>query len=185
MDNQKTGRLIARRRKEKGLTQKELGRRLHVSDRAVSKWERGLNLPDAALFEPLCRELDITVTELLRGEREEPTHAQLEQTVCDAVALAGEKERRAFSGGRALGSPILWLDSPTLRSRFCRWWSFIIRTTGKTPIIHPGPMWSFVPEEAGEPTFLLVTELCGRRMAPWRQLPRWAAGSGRRCMSCV
>lgn len=104
MDNQKTGRLIARRRKEKGLTQKELGRRLHVSDRAVSKWERGLNLPDAALFEPLCRELDITVTELLRGEREEPTHAQLEQTVCDAVALAGEKERRAKRNMRsALG----------------------------------------------------------------------------------
>ena len=95
MDSRKVGALIAERRKEKGLTQKELGRRLHVSDRAVSKWERGLNLPDAALFEPLCRELDITVTELLRGEREEPTTAQLEQTVCDAVALAGEKERRA------------------------------------------------------------------------------------------
>lgn len=67
MDSRKVGALIAGRRKEKGLTQKELGRRLHVSDRAVSKWERGLNLPDAALFEPLCRELDITVTELLRG----------------------------------------------------------------------------------------------------------------------
>lgn len=95
MDHQKTGAMIAQCRREKGLTQKELGRRLHVSDRAVSKWERGLNLPDAALFEPLCRELDLTVTELLRGEREVPTPGQLEQTVEDAVALARENERRA------------------------------------------------------------------------------------------
>lgn len=43
MDYQKTGTLIARRRREKGLTQKELGQRLHVSDRAVSKWERGVS----------------------------------------------------------------------------------------------------------------------------------------------
>ena len=43
MDQKKTGALIAAMRKEKGLTQKELGQRLHVSDRAVSKWERGIS----------------------------------------------------------------------------------------------------------------------------------------------
>ena len=96
MDNRKIGGLIAVRRKEMGLTQKELGQLLHVSDRAVSKWERGLNLPDAALFQPLCRELDITVAELLRGEREPPTISQLEQVVSDTVTLAQKKER----GGR-------------------------------------------------------------------------------------
>ena len=96
MDNKKIGGLIAAQRKEMKLTQKELGQRLHVSDRAVSKWERGLNLPDAALFQPLCRELDITVTELLRGEREPPTVSQLEQMVSDTVTLAQKKER----GGR-------------------------------------------------------------------------------------
>ena len=96
MDNKKIGGLIAAQRKEMELTQKELGQRLHVSDRAVSKWERGLNLPDAALFQPLCRELDITVTELLRGEREPPTVSQLEQMVSDTVTLAQKKER----GGR-------------------------------------------------------------------------------------
>lgn len=93
MDNQRIGALIAATRKERGLTQKELGQRLHVSDRAVSKWERGLNLPDAALFEPLCRELGITITELLRGEREEPTIPALEQVVSDTVALAEKKEK--------------------------------------------------------------------------------------------
>lgn len=93
MDVQKTGQLIARTRKEQGLTQRELAERLHVSDRAVSKWERGLNLPEAALFEPLCQALHITVAELLHGERAEVTVPALEQAVGEAVALAGEQER--------------------------------------------------------------------------------------------
>lgn len=93
MDHQKIGSFIAQVRKERGLTQKELGAQLHVSDRAVSKWERGLNLPDASLFEPLCEELGITVTELLRGEREEATIPELEKMVSDTVILAGKKEK--------------------------------------------------------------------------------------------
>lgn len=93
MDVQKTGRLIAQARKERGLTQRELAKRLHISDRAVSKWERGLNLPEAALFEPLCQTLEITVTELLRGERVEASVPVLEQAVDEAVALAGAQER--------------------------------------------------------------------------------------------
>ena len=96
MDSGKTGALIAEARKAMGLTQRQLAETLHISDRTVSKWERGLNLPDAALFQPLCRELDITVTELLRGEREPPTVSQLEQMVSDTVTLAQKKER----GGR-------------------------------------------------------------------------------------
>lgn len=95
MDTVKIGGFIAAMRKEKKMTQKELGQRLHVSDRAVSKWERGLNLPDANLFEPLCRELEITVTELLRGERADVTVPDLEQVVEETVNLVGRKERKA------------------------------------------------------------------------------------------
>ena len=87
MDVQKTGRLIAQARKERGLTQRELAKRLHISDRAVSKWERGLNLPEAALFEPLCQALGITVTELLRGERAEARVPVLDQAVDEALEL--------------------------------------------------------------------------------------------------
>ncbi len=68
MDQEKTGKFIARRRKEAGLTQAALGERLGVTDRAVSKWERGICLPDAALMLPLCQLLGITVNELLTGE---------------------------------------------------------------------------------------------------------------------
>lgn len=54
MDTRKTGQLIAARRKELGLTQKQLAGQLNVSDRAVSKWERGAGFPDIALLEPLA-----------------------------------------------------------------------------------------------------------------------------------
>ncbi len=68
MNNLKTGCLIRELRKEKGLTQKELADKLHITDRAVSKWERGLCAPDISLLEPLSQVLDITVLELISGE---------------------------------------------------------------------------------------------------------------------
>ncbi len=67
MDKNKTGALIAAARKEKHLTQKELAKALHVSDRAVSKWERGAGFPDVSLLEPLADALDLRVLDLLRG----------------------------------------------------------------------------------------------------------------------
>lgn len=69
MNKQKTGALIAAIRKEKGLTQEQLGEKLYVTGRAVSKWERGDSAPGVDLLEKLAAELDITVTELLAGER--------------------------------------------------------------------------------------------------------------------
>ena len=57
MDNMKTGQLIRDLRKEKGMTQKELADKLHITDRAVSKWERGLCAPEISLLEPLAEAL--------------------------------------------------------------------------------------------------------------------------------
>lgn len=70
----KTGKFIAQCRHEKNLTQKELGDRLNVTDRAVSKWENGRSFPDVNLIEEICRELDIEVSELLAGKKIEPEH---------------------------------------------------------------------------------------------------------------
>lgn len=108
MDVKKVGALIARLRKEKGLTQRELGERLGVSDRAVSKWERGLNLPDAALFEPLCRELGVTIPELLRGEREEAA-SDPEQAVRDTLSLAEYRERQVRRSGAVIAGLVILL----------------------------------------------------------------------------
>ena len=72
MDSGKTGTLIAEARKAKGLIQRQLAETLHISDRTVSKWERGAGFPDVALLEPLADALGLTVRSLLRGEAEPP-----------------------------------------------------------------------------------------------------------------
>lgn len=68
MDQVKTGKLIAERRKAKELTQAELGEMLGITDRAVSKWERGISMPDSGIMLELCQILGISVDELLTGE---------------------------------------------------------------------------------------------------------------------
>ena len=68
MNQEKIGKFIAEQRKKHNLTQSELAEKLNITDRAVSKWERGLNLPDASLMVELCKILNITVNELLSGE---------------------------------------------------------------------------------------------------------------------
>ena len=68
MDQVKTGRFIAARRRSLGLTQRELAEKLSVSDKTVSKWECGNGLPEVSLMLPLCELLGINVNELLTGE---------------------------------------------------------------------------------------------------------------------
>lgn len=69
IDRAAFGAFVATQRKEKGYTQKELADRLFVSDKAVSKWERGLSFPDISLLVPLSQALDVTVMELLQGRK--------------------------------------------------------------------------------------------------------------------
>lgn len=69
MDQIKIGKFIADERKRKGYTQKQLSEKLEISDKTISKWERGNGFPEVSLLLPLCNELEITVNELLSGER--------------------------------------------------------------------------------------------------------------------
>lgn len=69
MNHTKVGIFIREIRKEKGFTQKELAEQLGITDKAVSKWERGINCPDISLLEELANLLDITVLELIKGKR--------------------------------------------------------------------------------------------------------------------
>ncbi len=68
MDVKKIGEFIAFNRKNKGLTQEQLGERLGVSNKTISCWERGNYMPDLSLLIPLSKELGITLNELLSGE---------------------------------------------------------------------------------------------------------------------
>ena len=68
MDKETFGSFIAKLRREQKMTQQELAEQLHVTDRAVSKWERGLSYPDVTLLEPLASTLGIGVETLLTGQ---------------------------------------------------------------------------------------------------------------------
>ena len=69
IDKEKFGSFVAQLRKEQGITQKELAQKVYISDKAVSKWERGLSMPDITLLIPLSQALGVTVTELLECRR--------------------------------------------------------------------------------------------------------------------
>ncbi len=70
VDNQKFGSFIASLRKEKGWTQLELANKLNVTDKAVSKWERGIGFPDLKMIEPLAEALDVSITEIMHAEKQ-------------------------------------------------------------------------------------------------------------------
>lgn len=80
VDNEKIGSLIRELRRERDLTQKDLAEALHITDRAVSKWERGLCAPDIALLEPLSELLGVSVGELVRGERAREEEPEMDET---------------------------------------------------------------------------------------------------------
>lgn len=105
MDKEKTGQLITELRKEKGFTQKELADILNVTDKAVSKWERGLSFPDISMLEPLSEVLDISIMEILAGERQDEketlSREEALKLINDSVELSDEeirhkKERSRF-----------------------------------------------------------------------------------------
>lgn len=93
------GQFLSARRKEKGYTQKELAQKLFLSDKAVSKWERGISLPDISLLIPLSDILDVTVTELLEGKRMETDSSlnteQVENLVKKALAFSEKKPEKS------------------------------------------------------------------------------------------
>ena len=68
MDLIKIGNFICELRNKKGLTQEELAKKINVTNKAISRWERGVGLPDISLLEPLSNALDITILELLNGK---------------------------------------------------------------------------------------------------------------------
>lgn len=111
MDAKLTGSRIVQRRKLLGLTQKELAERIHVTDKAVSKWELGRNFPDLGLMEELAQVLDTTPAELLglgTDNREE---------ILRALAKLSENQMEAA------------LDDFKWRKRFRIFWGIVLIVT--------------------------------------------------------
>ena len=109
MDQIKIGKFIADQRKGKGYTQKQLSEILEISDKTVSKWERGNGFPEVSLLLPLCNELEITVNELLSGERvsEEDYRKKAEENMVNLVKEAQESKKKIILSAMVAGLTII------------------------------------------------------------------------------
>lgn len=101
MSQEKIGKFILELRKEKGMTQQALANVLGVSDKTISKWENGRGMPDLSLMKPLCSALDITINELLSGERilSKDYQEKLEENILNTINYTDiklKKTKRIF-----------------------------------------------------------------------------------------
>ena len=99
MDQIKIGRFIAVRRKRANLTQLQLAERLGVTDKAVSKWERGITMPDTSIMLELCDVLSISVNDLLCGEvvTMDNYNKELENNLLEMIKLKEQADKRLLS----------------------------------------------------------------------------------------
>ena len=99
MDQLKIGKFIAECRKQKSLTQMQLAEKLNITDKAISKWERGITIPDTSIMLELCDILDISVNELLSGEKinMENNNQKNEQLLLDMAKELEKKNKTIWS----------------------------------------------------------------------------------------
>ena len=99
MDQIKIGKFIGEKRKEKKLTQQELAEKLNITDRAVSKWENGICMPDVGTMPELCKILNITINDLFSGEvvNMKNNEKKLEENLLEMTIQKEEKDRQLLS----------------------------------------------------------------------------------------
>ncbi|RKI38050.1 XRE family transcriptional regulator [bacterium D16-51] len=100
MEQKKIGEFIAAQRKEKQMTQKQLGEALGISDKAISKWECGKGLPDISIMVPLCELLEINVNELLSGEHltEDAYSRKAEENMMNLIQESENQKKENIRG---------------------------------------------------------------------------------------
>lgn len=102
MNQEKIGKFIAKCRKQRKMTQAELGEKLSVTEKSISNWENGRNMPDLSLFKPLCKELNISLNDLLSGEvvTEKEYQEKLEENIINTIDYSNKKieNRNNFIG---------------------------------------------------------------------------------------
>ncbi len=109
MEQEKIGKFILKLRKKKNLTQASLAELLGVSEKSVSNWENGRNMPDLALLKPLCEILDVSINELLSGEELTKVEYQnkLEENIINTINYNNEKNKKL---NRIVGFILLFIS---------------------------------------------------------------------------
>ena len=119
MNQQKIGEFLKELRKQKGLTQEQFAEIVNVSNRTVSRWENGNNLPDLDILIEISDYYEIDLRELLNGEKKgEKMYKEVEETVLKAVAYTNNKTERYTRGIRwlLLAGVVFWFINTTYRT---------------------------------------------------------------------
>lgn len=99
MDQIKTGKFIKQKRKEKNITQEKLAEKLGITDRAVSKWENGVCLPDSGIMSELCEILSISINDLFSGEMVDmkENNKKVEENLLEMIKIKEEKDKQLLA----------------------------------------------------------------------------------------
>ena len=110
MNQEKIGKFISERRKKQKLTQEQLAEKLNITHKAVSKWETGKGMPDSSIMMDLCNILEISVNELLSGEK---LDSNIEKDIADENLIKLKKEKevaiKSARWGYIVTILILWI----------------------------------------------------------------------------
>jgi len=187
MDQIKIGAFIAERRKAKNLTQAQLAEKMNVTDRAVSKWERGKCLPDSAIMLDLCHALGITVNDLLYGEviTMENTNEKHEQQLLELVKQKEEADKRLLLVEIIIGifaiAVMLGLCVIAAYAPIEDWLRITLIIIGFVPVLVLTPFMLKIEQTAG----YYECRHCKNRYVPTISAVYWALHIGRtRYMKC-
>ena len=98
MDQVKIGKFIKEKRNERNITQSELAEKLNVTDRAISKWENGICMPDSGIIPELCKILNITINDLFSAEIvDNKNREKFEETLLEFIKLKEKKDKQLLN----------------------------------------------------------------------------------------
>lgn len=155
MDQVKIGKFIAECRKQNNLTQMQLAEKLGITDRAVSKWERGKSLPDAAIMLDLCALLNITVNDLLSGEviSMDNQNKRTEELLLEMAKQKEESDKRLLFSEILVGVLcIVVMLALTVIASVCpmeEWLRITLILIGLFPILFASPFMLKIEQTAG------------------------------------
>ncbi len=187
MDQIKIGKFIAECRKKQGLTQMQLGEKLSITDRAISKWENGRSMPDSSIMLELCDILKITVNDLLCGEvvTMENYNKELENNLLEIVKQKEDADKRLLRLELVIGSiciaVMLALCAFASFVEMEEWLRIVLILIGLAPLLVAIPFMLQIEQTAG----YYVCKECGHRHIPAYSSVLWAMHYGRtRYMKC-
>ena len=187
MDQIKIGKYIAECRKKNNLTQMQLAEKLNITDRAISKWENGKAMPDSSIMLDLCKELRISVNELLSGEMIEMKNfdKSIEKNLLDMVKQKEENDKRLLHMEIIMGIisilPLLISTVIVLLVPLEEWLGSVIVGTSVIPLLIATPFALKIEQTAG----YYECKKCHHRYVPTYKGVFWAMHYGRiRYMKC-